>query len=86
MDDADSYDASETRVASWLSEKGVGGGSDPIGFMIASQEHMATEIKRLKADLNDLLSVSSRTCGQNNCNCPGAKNVKDVVKSIMDRK
>ena len=36
--DQDPYDRSEHRVASWLAKTGVGGGDDPIGFLIASHE------------------------------------------------
>lgn len=46
---ADPYDRSEKRVAQWLHEVGgVGGGEDPVGFMMASYVFLVDERKELK--------------------------------------
>lgn len=43
------YSDDEKRVAQWFSNvAGIGGGEDPIGFMIASHEMLARERKDLK--------------------------------------
>jgi hypothetical protein len=47
--DARGYSPDEERVAEWFFEKGVGGGDDPIGAMIASHEALALERNELKS-------------------------------------
>ena len=43
--DTHPYSAEELRVATWFSDKGAGGGDDPIGAMIASHESLAAQRK-----------------------------------------
>jgi hypothetical protein len=40
------YSPDEARVAEWLSDKGVGGGDDPIGFLFTSYEYTIFERNR----------------------------------------
>ena len=34
------YSKDEERVAKWLSQRGLGAGDDPIGFLLASYEYI----------------------------------------------
>ena len=44
--DARPYSPDEERVAKWLAETtGIGGGDDPIGFLIASHESIAEQLR-----------------------------------------
>jgi hypothetical protein len=43
------YEAAEARVAKWFSDKGIGGGDDPVGSLIASHEALAAELRAMKA-------------------------------------
>lgn len=44
------YTPDEERVARWLDNKaGIGGGDDPIGFLLASYELLKMEVKTLSA-------------------------------------
>ncbi len=45
--DTNPYDESEDRVAKFLCEAGLGGGDDPIGFMLASHAYIIAENKRM---------------------------------------
>lgn len=39
------YSTDEARVAEWLARLGVGGGDDPIGFILASHEYRGIQQK-----------------------------------------
>lgn len=54
--DAKPYSADELRVAKWFSGKGLGGGDDPIGAMIASHEHLAWERQQLRTALERIIA------------------------------
>jgi hypothetical protein len=41
--DANPYSADEARVAKFLFDKGVGGGDDPIGSLLASHEYLVAD-------------------------------------------
>lgn len=45
------YSKDEERVAKWLCERGVGGGNDPIGFILTAHEYAMQENKNLKEAL-----------------------------------
>lgn len=47
------YSPDEARVARWFFDKGIGGGDDPIGSLIASHEVLAAERKQLRAQVED---------------------------------
>lgn len=42
------YSRDEERVAKWLSEKGLGGGDDPIGFVMSSYEYIMFQLQEYK--------------------------------------
>lgn len=42
------YSKDEERVAKWLFEKGVGGGDDPIGFLLSSYEYIIVQRNQLR--------------------------------------
>jgi hypothetical protein len=42
------YSADEKRVAAFLGERGVGGGDDPIGFILSSYAYVINERNVLK--------------------------------------
>jgi len=44
------YTPCEARVAAFLSEKGIGGGNDPIGFLMASHDYAIAERNALRAE------------------------------------
>jgi len=44
---ANPYDRQEERVAEWLAQRGLGGGDDPIGFLIASQAWAASMVQSM---------------------------------------
>jgi hypothetical protein len=48
----DPYDRSEQRAAKYLFDVGVGGGDDPVGFLIASHVYAMIELKRLRGALD----------------------------------
>ena len=53
--DKEPYTKCEQRVADWLVKKtGAGGGDDPIGFLIASHEMLATQRNRLVKLLDEI--------------------------------
>jgi hypothetical protein len=47
--EAKPYSPDEMRVAQWLSKKGVGGGDDPIGFLMVSYDWLIEERKSAMA-------------------------------------
>lgn len=53
--DKNPYTPDEERVAKWLVDTGgVGGGDDPIGYLIAAFEYMAKERKAYRNLLLDI--------------------------------
>lgn len=53
--DLNPYSPEEARVAKYLMEKtGIGGGGDPIGFILASHNALAERAEALFERLNDL--------------------------------
>lgn len=48
------YSPDEARVAKFLFDKGVGGGDDPIGFLMASHEYVVAERNALSAAIKSL--------------------------------
>lgn len=42
------YSPDEKRVAEWFFEKGIGGGDDPIGGLLAMHEYIMGESRNLK--------------------------------------
>lgn len=83
------YDEHESRVAKWIVDRtGAGGGDDPIGFILASYDLKITEMEAMRAkiaSLEEILADAAKTCGRNNCNCPGSKKVKDLVNAHMEK-
>lgn len=83
------YDFQEARVAKWIMDRtGIGGGDDPVGFILASYDlkiQQMEEMRQRLESLESLLAASAKTCGRNNCNCPGSKRVKDLVNAHMER-
>lgn len=51
------YSPDEKRVAQWFFDKGVGGGDDPIGYMIASHETLAAERNALRKQLDAMAKL-----------------------------
>ena len=82
------YNAQETRVAAWLTERtGIGAGDDPVGFILASYDLKIREMEDMRtklAALEELLALSAKVCGQNNCNCPKSDQVKKLVNTYME--
>ena len=52
--DVEPYSKDEARIAVWLSIRGVGGGDDPIGFLLASYEYLVAERNELQRKLSTL--------------------------------
>jgi hypothetical protein len=48
--EANPYSKDEERVAKWLSEKGIGGGDDPIGFVMHSYDFIQSILRRKGID------------------------------------
>ncbi len=48
------YSEDEKRVAKFFHERGVGGGDDPIGFILASYAYLVEERNDLRSELNRL--------------------------------
>lgn len=58
---ANPYSADERRVAEWLAAKtGIGAGTDPIGFMIASHEHLNHQLQLAKRQITELMTTIER--------------------------
>lgn len=49
--DKNPYSPDEQRVAKFFCDKGIGGGDDPIGSLMASHEYLVFERNELKARL-----------------------------------
>jgi len=47
--DKNPYTPCEKRIAEFFSEKGIGGGDDPVGFIIASHQALADDRRELRA-------------------------------------
>jgi len=45
------YTKDEARVAKFLADKGIGGGNDPIGFLMTSYEYLVHERNELLKQL-----------------------------------
>jgi hypothetical protein len=54
------YSSDEQRVAKWLSEKGVGGGDDPVGYLMVAHDYLVGERNRLIHDLERALSKAEQ--------------------------
>jgi hypothetical protein len=50
--DSNPYSADEARVAKFFFDKGLGGGDDPIGALMASHEYLVHEGNELRKLLN----------------------------------
>ncbi len=48
------YSLDQQRVADFLFERGMGGGDDPIGFILASYEFLVMQRRELIGDLEKL--------------------------------
>lgn len=76
------YSPDEQRIVDWLLERSrdtVGAGDDPISFVLASYEQICQE----RNLAHTALKIAQRVCGQNNCNCRGALNVKRAVAEAL---
>jgi len=49
------YSTDEKRVANFFADFGVGGGDDPIGFLLASYSMLIAERKELRKEVERLL-------------------------------
>ena len=64
MRDPKTYSPDELRVARWISEKGVGGGDDPIGFILSSYDYVVYERNRANDALRQILAIEEEEmCG-----------------------
>lgn len=83
------YDDQEARVAGWISDRtGAGGGDDPIGFILASYDAKIAEMETMRAklaSLEEILALSAKVCGRNNCNCPRSDQIKKLVNAHMEK-
>lgn len=61
--DENPYTKDEQRVVAWLVGRSpeIGGGDDPIGFLLASYEYVHAELVRLRDD--DSLQTRDATAG-----------------------
>lgn len=55
--DKEPYSKDEARVAEFFADRGVGGGDDPIGFILASYEYLVYERNDLQLQLLELHSL-----------------------------
>ena len=80
---------SQARVAQWINDRtGLGAGDDPVGFLLSSYDLKIREMEDMRsklAALEELLAVSARVCGRNNCNCPRSDQVKKLVNAYMEK-
>lgn len=53
------YSADEARVARFLFERGVGGGEDPVGFILLSHQTLADERNAAKDVLRRIAALDS---------------------------
>lgn len=51
------YSPDERRVAEFLFDIGVGGGDDPIGFLIASHQYLVEERNLLRRKLSQMENI-----------------------------
>jgi hypothetical protein len=54
--DDNPYSPDEERVAKFLSDRGIGGGEDPIGFLLSSYSILAQQLKDAKI-IDQLMSL-----------------------------
>jgi hypothetical protein len=84
-----SYDAVESRVAQWINARtGLGAGNDPVGFVLTSYDlkiQEMTEMRTKLAALEEILALTSKVCGRNNCNCPRSDQVKKLVDAYTEK-
>lgn len=77
------------RVARWIVDRtGMESGEDPIGFLLASYDLKIQEMNLIRerlTSLEGLLKAASVTCGDNSCNCPWAKKIKDPISTHRER-
>lgn len=55
--DAKPYSADEARIAKFFADRGVGGGDDPVGFILSSYEMLIADRKQLTDQLDRLHSA-----------------------------
>lgn len=58
--DKNPYSPDEKRVAEFFFERGVGGGDDPIGFILASYAMLIEERNMLRRQVADPAAISAR--------------------------
>jgi hypothetical protein len=84
-----SHDATESRVAQWINARtGLGSGNDPVGFVLASYDLKIQEMAEMRtklAALEEILAMTAKVCGRNNCNCPRSDQVKKLVNAYMEK-
>lgn len=80
---SNAYTADQQRVADWIYQRGLGGGDDPIGFLLTSYEFMAGELKTARsasAPIFTVLQLSKAIEYGVNCHSiDAAANVPDFV-------
>ena len=59
------YSPDEQRIARFFVDKGLGGGDDPIGFIMSSYDYLVVQRNDLQKQVYDLLK------GKNKCRCTG---------------
>ncbi len=83
------YNEQEARVARWLVDRtGIGAGNDPVGFVLASYDLKIAEMEIMRkklASLEEILALSAKICGRNNCNCPRSDQIKKLVNTHMEK-
>jgi hypothetical protein len=52
------YTEDEQRVVAYFTERGVGGGDDPIGFLLASYAYLVQERNDVRAKLELIRNVA----------------------------
>lgn len=57
------YSKDEQRVADFLNERGVGGGDDPIGFILCSYAFVIEERNALQAQVDEFNAERSARMG-----------------------
>lgn len=69
--DANPYSKDEMRVAKWFVERcDIGGGDDPIGFLLASYETLLNERERLRKKLASPDAPDGRLDDRTNADYP----------------
>lgn len=59
----DPYSPDEARVAKWISDKGIGGGDDPIGFILSSYDYVVFERNKATDALREILAIEDEMFG-----------------------